>query len=386
MVEPVPGVRPLNRLAVRPRPLPTLGELDKRFRGTILILWTWWRRQCRRATWSYFRMRSTKGDPDLNMMWSRVTLYALTLPVWVLGLPASSTAQSTSLSSRSDTTGTLVLPRKDPGLQAQLDRTLTEAPFKTLVANKRLSIALVDLSDPDRIRYAGVDDDQMRYAASLPKIAIMLGVFDQIEKGKIEYTPALKRQMELMIRKSANRESSELIELIGFENIAATLQDPDYELYHKSRKGGLWVGKDYGGPLGRWKRDPINSISHGATARQVARFFVMLDRGDLVSPWASAEMKQIMSKPEIKHKFVLGLSTRPKSQIFRKSGTWKEWHSDGALVERDGKKYVAVALMESSRTGVLARLIIKLDDIIFKPGAGSSVATQSYPPPSPTDN
>ncbi len=109
----------------------------------------------------------------------------------------------------------------------------------------------------------------------------------------------------------------------------------------------------------------------------------MLDQGELVSPWASAEMKQIMAKPEVKHKFVRGLSSRPRSQIFRKSGTWKEWHSDSVLVERDGQKYVAVALMESSRTGVLARLILKLDDIIFMPGADSSATTQSAPPPGP---
>ncbi len=318
------------------------------------------------------------------MMRSRVTPCVLTL-LGAFSLPAIAAAQITTLASRLDTTATLLLPKKDPGLQAELEKALTEPPFKTLVANKRLSIALADLSEPDQIRYAGVDDDHMRYAASLPKIAIMLGVFDQIDKGNIEYTPALRRKLELMIRKSANREASELLELVGFENLAGTLEDPQYELYHKNRKGGLWIGKDYGGELGRWKRDPINNISHGATARQVARFFVMLDQGELVSPWASAEMKQIMAKPEVKHKFVRGLSSRPRSQIFRKSGTWKEWHSDSALIERDGKKYVAVALMESSRTGVLSRLIVKLDDIIFKPGASASVATQSDTLPGSVD-
>ncbi len=316
------------------------------------------------------------------MTWFRVGLYALALPLIAFGSPAFAPAQDTPPSSHPDPIETLVLPGKDPSLQADLEKALTQPPFRTLVANKRLSIALVDLSEPGRIRYAGIDDDHMMYAASLPKIAILLGVFDQIDKGKIEYTPDLRRKMELMIRKSSNRVSSELIELVGFENIAATLQNPHYELYNKNRQGGLWVGKDYGGDLGRWKRDPIHSVSHGATARQVARFFVMLDRGELVSPWASAEMKQIMSKPEIKHKFVRGLSSRPRSRIFRKSGSWREWHSDSALVERDGKKYVAVALMESSRTGVLSRLILKLDDIIFKPDAESAAATQPGSPPS----
>ena len=249
-------------------------------------------------------------------------------------------------------------------MQAALRRVLRDPSFNDLVSQRRLSVSLIDLSNPGVIRYAGVDDDHMRYAASLPKIAIMLAVFDQIDMGKVTYTPELRRKMERMIRRSSNREASDLIELVGFEAIAKTLQDPRYQLYGESRNGGLWVGKDYGGDLGRWKRDPMHAISHGATARQAARFFVMLDRQMLVSPWASAEMKDIFSRPGIKHKFVLGLSSKPRTRIFRKSGTWREWHSDAALIERDGKKYVAVALMESAKKGVLANLIVRLDELI----------------------
>lgn len=262
--------------------------------------------------------------------------------------------------------GSLTLPPRDSALQAGLARILQERQFRGLVQRQQLSVALVDLSDPDRMRYAAVDDDHMRYAASLPKIAIMLGVFDQIDRGHLTYTPELREQLEAMIRRSDNPTSTELIRLVGFENIAQTLQDPRYELYDPARQGGLWVGKDYGGDLGYWQRDSLHNISHGATARQVARFMVMLDRGDLVSPWASAEMKAIMGHPEIHHKFVLGLDARPRSRIFRKSGTWKNWHADAAIVERDGRKYVAVALLESaSAKGVLSQLIVRLDDLIF---------------------
>ena len=283
--------------------------------------------------------------------------------------PAAAATQATDSSF-----ATLVLPSKDPELQAALRQVLRDPPFNDLVSRRRLSVSLIDLSTPGVIRYAGVDDDHMRYAASLPKIAIMLAVFDQIDSGKLTYTPQLRRKMERMIRKSSNREASELIKLVGFEAIAKTLQDPRYQLYGESRNGGLWVGKDYGGDLGRWKRDPMHAISHGATARQAARFFVMLDRQMLVSSWASTEMKDILSRPEVKHKFVLGLSSKPRTRIFRKSGTWREWHSDAALIERDGKKYVAVALMESAKKGVLARLIVRLDDLVT---ATPPVATSS---------
>ncbi len=299
------------------------------------------------------------------------------LSVVVVALAATASPTSTAFAQTARVTSTLILPAKDQGLQRQLNAVLAEAPFRRLLAQKRLSVALVDLSDLNHIRYAGIDDDRMRYAASLPKIAILLGAFDQIEKGKLTYTPALRTKMELMIRRSTNRESTELIKLVGFQNIATTLRNPEYELYSAKRNGGLWVGRDYGGWIGVWRRDPMHNLSHGATARQVARFFVMLDQGTLVSPWASAEMKSILAHPEINHKFVLGLQDRPTSSIFRKSGTWKQWHADAALVERDGKKYVAVALLESQNAkGVLSSLIVKLDDIIHQAPSPAFNASQ----------
>ncbi len=295
---------------------------------------------------------------------------AVTVPVCCVLMPPGNAARAQigGGGSARETPAGLVLPRPDSALQTGLNRVLHDPSFKNLVEQGNLSVALVDMSNPERLRYAARNDNRMRYAASLPKIAIMLGVFDQIEQGNLEYTPKLKKKLERMIRYSDNPASSELIERIGFDNIANTLRDPRYELYDPDRAGGLWVGKDYGGPLGYWERDPINNISHGATARQVARFMVMLERGSLVSPWASKEMKEIMGHPAIHHKFVLGLDARPRSRIFRKSGTWKNWHADAAIVERDGKKYVAVALLESTAAkGVLSKLIVRMDDLIHRP-------------------
>ena len=175
-----------------------------------------------------------------------------------------------------------------------------------------------------------------------------------------------------MIRNSDIAISSELIQLVGFQNIARTLQDPRHQLYDRRRGGGLWVGRGFGG-LGVWRRDPIANTSHGATARQVARFFVMVERGELVSPWASAEMKEILSDPAIHHKFVLGLEqARPRSVIYRKSGTWQNYHADAAIVERDGRTYIAVVLLESptrSSGGVLASLIVRMDQLFFRAAA-----------------
>ena len=265
-----------------------------------------------------------------------------------------------------DSIASFAFPPRDSALQHALERVLAEAPFKQHVTRGRLSVALVDLSTPGTIRFAGVDEDRMRYAASLPKIAIMLAVFEQIERGNLQYTPALRAKLEGMIRRSENRTASDLIRLVGFDAIESVLRDPHYDLYDRERNGGLWVGKGYGG-IGVWRRDPLYSISHGATARQVGRFLVMLDQGLLISPTASAEMKRIMGNPEIEHKFVLGLRNRSGLKIFRKSGTYKQWHADAAIVEHGTHKYVAVGLLEATQWhGVLSTLIGRLDDIIMQ--------------------
>jgi len=89
-------------------------------------------------------------------------------------------------------------------------------------------------------------------------------------------------------------------------------------------------------------------------------------------------MKSILGHPAIHHKFVLGLSeARPTSQLYRKSGTWRNYHADAALVERGGRTYVAVALLESptdSSGGVLASLIVRMDDLVFEAAPGAAPA------------
>jgi beta-lactamase class A len=62
----------------------------------------------------------------------------------------------------------------DPGLQRQLDKALTELGLDAAIKSKQLSVTLVDITDPEEPREASVNGDEMLYAASLPKIAILL--------------------------------------------------------------------------------------------------------------------------------------------------------------------------------------------------------------------
>ena len=255
----------------------------------------------------------------------------------------------------------------DPGLQRDVERALRRLRLDGEARRKRLAVALIDLTDLDEPRVAAVNGDEMMYAASLPKIAVLLGAFEKIAQGKMALDPEIELLMRRMIRESSNEASTELMTRVGKEYIARVLLSPRYRLYDPRHNGGLWVGKDYA-KAGLWRRDPLNNLSHGATAMQVARFYYLLETGNLVTPEHSLMMKDIMSHTELGHKFVAALrKIRPDAHLFRKSGSWGTFHSDSVLVERRGRSYIAVALSNGAQgSRWLERIIVALDGIIFR--------------------
>ena len=249
-------------------------------------------------------------------------------------------------------------------LQEGLESCLRELKLDKAAEHNKLSVALVDITDPARPQLAEINGDRMMYAASLPKIAILLGAFERIASGEMEFDAATQDKLTRMIRNSSNQAATEMLNQVGKLYLADLLQSPKYRLYDPLYNGGLWVGKDYG-KAGAWKRDPLANLSHGATAFQVARFYYLLETGQLVSPESSREMKNILSKPAIHHKFVKGLQSRPDAEIYRKSGSWRQYHADSAIIEHNGRRYIAVALADDAQGGEwLSRLIVRLDDLI----------------------
>ena len=151
---------------------------------------------------------------------------------------------------------------------------------------------------------------EMMYAASLPKVAILLGAFVEAGRGRLPLDAAHLGEITKMIRFSSNEDATRVLDWVGMERLLEILQSPAFALYDAKRKGGLWVGKGYGGE-DAYRRDPIRHLSHGATAFQVARFYYLLANDRLVSPRLNAMMKETLSNPGIQHKFVKGLESRP---------------------------------------------------------------------------
>ena len=260
----------------------------------------------------------------------------------------------------------------DPDLQRNIESAIEKTvkedmkdEYRKAVKNKKFALAVVDVTDLHQPKVAAINGDVMMYAASLPKIAILLGAFVEIERGNMKLDDETRAALTRMIRNSSNKDATEMLMRVGMPNLAEILQSDLYRLYDPKHNGGLWVGKSYGGGQ-VWKRDPLHNISHGATAMQVARFYYLAATGRLVAPELFEDLKEIMSNPAIKHKFVKGLQEKtPDAQIYRKSGTWKQFHSDSGVIVQDDYRYIVVSLAEheAAKKG-LSRLIVVVDDAV----------------------
>ena len=164
-----------------------------------------------------------------------------------------------------------------------------------------------------------------------------------------------------MISKSNNQASTRMIDRLGYEKIEAVMTDPKYEFYDEERGGGLWVGKRYGGG-GATNREPLKNLSHAASVTQVCRYYYLLANGKLVNEKRSKQMLDYMTDPAIHHKFVNTLDkVAPNARLFRKSGSWRNYHSDSVLVwgKDPNRRYILVALVDDPKGEQIIRSLVK---------------------------
>lgn len=278
-------------------------------------------------------------------------LVRLMVPVLVASAPLSPVHSAPSMLRHSASMNTEELATHADGqLQQALEKLVREQGLWGQVASHRLALGLVDVTDVDAPRYAALNPNQMMYAASLPKIAILLGAFVEIGDGELKLDPGLREEMVRMIRFSDNASATRVLERVGRQDLINILTSDKFKLYDRDFNGGLWVGKDYA-RNNAYQRDPLSNLSHGATIYQVARFFYLLEKGQLVAPRYRTDMMRILSKPGISHKFVAGLKNHPEVRMYRKSGTWRDYHADAALVETDSHRYIIVGLAQHKEAG-----------------------------------
>ncbi|MBX3736671.1 MAG: serine hydrolase [Candidatus Didemnitutus sp.] len=254
-------------------------------------------------------------------------------------------------------------PVLDSTLQQHVEAIDASLRARWEIPDGQTSVGVLDLRT---LRLAWVRPDRIDYAASVPKVAILLGWFAaHPEPAALDATT--RHELGLMIKQSDNELAAKFSQQLGLGFIRGVLDR--YALYDAQTGGGIWLGKHYG-KGGERVADPVGGHSHAATVRQLLRFYLLLEQDQLVSAEASAAMRDIFRSPDIPHKedkFVAGLAGRAGLEIRRKAGWWEDWNLDTAVVTGPGRHYVIVAMVHHAHGEEYLRAFAAAADDLLAP-------------------
>ncbi len=249
-----------------------------------------------------------------------------------------------------------------PRWQSQLEQIDARLRERYGMTTQQTAVGVLDLNT---LRLAMIHPDRGEYAASVPKIGILLAYFALHPAAVTNLDAQTRHELGLMAKASNNETAAKFSQALGLKQIQAVLDS--YGFYDADRGGGIWVGKHYG-KSGERYGDPVGDNSHAATVRQLLRYFLLLEQGKLVSPAASQTMRDIFASPDIPHdpiKFVRGLADRDV-HLIRKWGTWQNWRHDAAVITGGGRHYILVALTNHPQGDeYLVALARAVDDLIL---------------------
>lgn len=233
----------------------------------------------------------------------------------------------------------------DRALQADVEQLDTRLRETYGMATEQTAVGVLDLRT---MRLAMIHPDRIEYAASVPKVGILLAYFQLHPDAATNLDPVVRHELGLMAKASSNEMAAKYSRAMGLREIQQVLNDQGF--YDAARGGGIWVGKHYG-PNSERIGDPVADHSHAATVRQLLRFWLLLEQRRLVSTAASKTMREIFESPGIPHddnKFVKGLAGRG-ADIIRKWGTWQDWKHDSAVIRARRRHYILVGLTKHPR-------------------------------------
>jgi len=249
----------------------------------------------------------------------------------------------------------------DTVLQVKLEKIDTDLRGRFGMTTEQTAVGLLDLNT---LRLAMIHPDREEYAASVPKVGILLAYFQLHSEAATNLNAQTRHELGLMAKASDNEMAAKYSRELGLKQIQAVLDS--YHFYDTNHGGGIWVGKHYGKGDERIG-SPVANNSHAATVRQLLRYFLMLEQGKLVSPAASKTLREIFASPDIPHddnKFVKGLAGRD-AQVIRKWGSWQDWRHDAAVVTGGGRHYILVALTKHPKGDeYLVELAKAADDLM----------------------
>ena len=205
-----------------------------------------------------------------------------------------------------------------PELGAILDRAVNEVlgsyPNGTFKPEE-ISATLIDMRDPNNLRWADVRGEQAIYPASVVKMFYMAALHQQLQDGKVVLTTELTRGLKDMIVDSSNEATQYILDVLTDTSSGAELPQADFDKwqYKRNRVNRYFSSMGYKGininqktfcedaygieqQSRRYKGENRNMLTTNATARLMAEIVL----GRSVNSDRSRQMMELMKRDPFK--------------------------------------------------------------------------------------
>ena len=284
-------------------------------------------------------------------------------------------------------------------LQAIVDEAVADVlkaeaakPFKA----EEIAVTLIDLRDPQHIRWAHARGEEPIYPASVVKMFYMVALHQQLQDGKVRLTPELQRGLKDMIVDSSNEATQYILDVLTDTSSGAELPQPEFEKwqYKRNRVNRYFASMGYTRinvnqktfcedaygieqQSRNYKGQNRNMLTTNATARLLAE--IVLAR--TVNADRSRQMMDLMKRdpfteskdPDSQAVGFSGKALIDKklagARLWSKAGWTSRTRHDAAYIETpDGLKFVIAVFTENhaSERDKIATVVAKVIDRLAK--------------------
>jgi beta-lactamase class A len=258
-------------------------------------------------------------------------------------------------------------PKIDSLVERVFKSTLKEVDEAKLYTDK-ISITLIDISDPAHPLLGQMRGDSLWYPASIIKLAFMVYAAHLSQSGVISYDEPLRENVIEMVRPSSNVATQYVVDRITSTTAGLDLAPAELEKLKEKRmkpsnymaKHGLknifalqktWDDLPTGSELQLLGKptDYHFEFSNKMTTNDTARLLFLIDAHKIVSPVACDHMLELLKREprtldlENGKWFVMRHGVPSDAQVWSKDGaTGLEWHDSAIIALPDGRKYILV--------------------------------------------
>ena len=262
----------------------------------------------------------------------------------------------------------------DAVLKAAVDAVLDPATGKNF-RPEEIAATLIDLRDPQNLRWASVNGEKPIYPASVVKMFYMAALERQLEDGKVTLTPELSRGLKDMIVDSSNEATQYILDVLTDTSSGSELPQKQFEQWqHQRNRVNRWFSSmgytninvnqktfcedAYGieQQSRNYKGQNRNMITTNATARLLAEIVL----GRMNTPARTQRMMDLMKRDPFKSSSdadnqAVGFTGKAlidakmtDAKLWSKAGWTSRARHDAAYIETaDGLRFVIAIYTEN---------------------------------------